>query len=124
MDNSTCEILPKNMKTFTIKDIVYIPKRTTYHRVVISDIQYAKADKGCIIIKTTKAKFVLSSTLKRFAEQLDDPSFLFIHRSYYVNVMHIEAFDTATVLINDETIAMSSTGYKLLIQNIRRIWAR
>ena len=100
---------------------IYVPKNGTYYKVALSDIQYVNADMGCIIIKTIKRKFALSSTLMKFAEQINNPNFLFIHRSYYVNIDHISNFQNDKVLIDKESIPMSRSGYKLLSKNIIRI---
>jgi len=106
------------------KKFLFILKNGIYFKIKNEDILYVKADHGCIIIHTIEGNFPYSSTIKRFAEQLDDPYFISVHRSYFINFRHIDSFDTQHVSIVKNKIPMSKTGSKALLKIVHRLRAK
>ena len=83
------------------------------------EIIYAEADGSyCKIFLTERRKKTLSKPLKYLENQLLSGSFLRIHRSYLVNINHINRWDRTSggtiILSNQQGIPVSETGRKLL----------
>ena len=103
------------------RDSLFILKKGVYFKVNHKDILFVKADSGCIIINTSERVFSYSSTIKRFIEQINDPNFLRVHKSYLINFQHITSFNNQQVTILKEEIPMSKRGYENLINVTRRL---
>ncbi len=109
-------------ETSLIGDHIYILKKGSYYKVSISEILFVKADKGCIIIKTLKDTFTISSTIKSFAQQLNSPLFILIHRSFYINICHMSSFSKEHVIIEkNNRLPLSNSGYERLIRSVKRL---
>jgi DNA-binding LytR/AlgR family response regulator len=106
------------------KDYLFILKKGLYCKVKHEDILYIESDSGCIIIHTSGGKFSYSSTIKRFMEQVKDPNFLRIHKSYLINLLHIESFNNQQVTILGKEMPMSKRGYENLLSVVRRLKAK
>ncbi len=103
------------------RDIVFIPKSHAFYKVYIDDIFYVHADHGCIKIITEVGKFSLSSTLKRFKEQIDSPCLFKIHRSYLINVNKIDSFNNEFVVIRNTSIPISQNGREKLYERVMKL---
>lgn len=110
-----------NTEPIFLKEYLFINKKNVYYKVKKADIFYAYAKDQIITIITENDKFTLSSTLKRFDEQLDDPYFLKVYRSYFVNILHIDSFDSEQVSIANTPIPMSKSGHDLLLERIQKL---
>jgi len=112
----------EEQETSLIGDHIYILKKGSYYKVSVSEILFVKADKGCITIKTLRETFTISSTIKSFAQQLNSPSFILIHRSFYINICHMISFSKEHVTIEkNNRLPLSTSGYDRLIRSIKRL---
>lgn len=103
---------------------IFIRKNDVYVKVIEKDIIFVRADSGCIIINTLDNTIPISSTIKAFAGQINDPYFVLVHRSYYINIRHIDSFNREQITIRNTEIPMSKLGYERLIKRIRRLKSR
>lgn len=80
-----------------------------HYKVKQSQILYLKAyDNYCYVI-TSEHEYLVPKTLKFLAEQLNSEKFIKTHRSYFVNLLKIEALRTDSLLINNIEIPVSSS---------------
>ncbi len=112
-----------NENTIFIRDYIFVKKKGTYFKVKKSDILYVKANHGYIDIHTnSNDKYLMSSTMKKFAEQLNDSLFLKVHKSYYINFRQVSAFNSKTVIIGENELPVSKPGYEVLLNLSNRIY--
>lgn len=82
-------------------------------RVHLSQIKYLEASSNYCIVHTELGKFIYCNTMGEMAQKLipNDPRSQFIkpHRSYIVNVEHVDRIDGNTLHIGDKTIELSRT---------------
>lgn len=88
-------------KNIIIKDGFSSVKVNTAH------IKWLKADKVYVEIKTPEKTYVIRSSLERFMEELKDLPFVRIHRSYAVNIHHVDAITGQFLLVGTEKIPLS-----------------
>jgi len=78
-----------------------------HYKVKQSQILYLKAfDNYCYVI-TSEREYLVSKTLKFLTKQLNTEKFIKTHRSYFVNLLKIEALRTDSLLINNVEIPVS-----------------
>ncbi|MBX7181413.1 MAG: LytTR family transcriptional regulator [Bacteroidia bacterium] len=79
--------------------------RANYQSVVVptEDILYIQALADYVIIKTAQAKHITLATMKDMANLLQGRGFIRTHRSYIVNIDHIQKFKGSTVVLDNES---------------------
>ncbi|MDX1328305.1 MAG: response regulator [Arenibacter sp.] len=90
-----------------LKDSIFVKKQHLYYRIQFEDIQYIKADNVYLEVNTVDKKFLVRSPLKDYLEKLPRGKFYRAHKSYIVNVDHIEAINSRDILINETLIPIS-----------------
>ncbi|MCM4168195.1 Protein-glutamate methylesterase/protein-glutamine glutaminase [Arenibacter antarcticus] len=104
----------KLMANKVLKDSIFVKKQHLYYRIQFGDIQFIKADNVYLEVNTVDKKFLVRSPLKDYLEKLPQNKFYRAHKSYIVNVDHIDAINSKDILIN-ETLIPISKEFKLFI---------
>ncbi len=98
---------PKGGNERILKDSIFIKKNNLFHRVPFSSIQFIKADNVYLEITTEEKDFLVRSSLKDYLLKLPDDKFFRVHKSYIINIDHIQAINSKDVVIKGETIPIS-----------------
>ena len=89
------------------------------HKVNQKSILYLKAfDNYCYVVTAAKT-YLVPHTLKHVSEQLDKSNFVRSHRSYWVNLQHIQSVEKNTIQVGDDHIQLSSAQRSLLISKLK-----
>lgn len=95
------------MANKVLKDSIFVKKQHLYYRIQFGDIQFIKADNVYLEVNTADKKFLVRSPLKDYLEKLPPQKFYRAHKSYIVNVDHIDAINSKDILINNTLIPIS-----------------
>ncbi|WP_339628741.1 response regulator [uncultured Maribacter sp.] len=90
-----------------LKDSIFVKKQHLYYRIQFGDIQFIKADNVYLEVNTIDKKFLVRSPLKDYLEKLPQNKFYRAHKSYIVNVDHIDAINSKDIMINNTLIPIS-----------------
>ena len=90
-----------------LKDSIFVKKQHLYYRIPFGDIQFIKADNVYLEVNTVDKKFLVRSPLKDYLEKLPRNKFYRAHKSYIVNVDHIDAVNSKDIMINNTLIPVS-----------------
>jgi DNA-binding LytR/AlgR family response regulator len=82
-----------------VTDAIFIPDQHNFIRIKKEEIYMVEADGSYIKIFTKDKMHQLSSNLKNFEFQLNDPSFLRISRKYLINTAHAEKINGNTIYL-------------------------
>lgn len=85
-------------------------------KVPIKQILWVKSDANYLDIHTKEKRYVIRSSLKDFVEKLPSSDFFRIHKSFAVNLSHIDAIDNVSVLVSGEVIPMGRNYRELLLR--------
>lgn len=88
-------------------------------KVMHTELLYAQSVKDYILLKTTKGNLLTYMTMKNLAGLLPAGIFMRIHRSYLVNMDHIEVIDKNMVKVAGMDIAVGE-NYRENFQLIKR----
>ncbi|MEM9917843.1 MAG: LytTR family transcriptional regulator DNA-binding domain-containing protein [Bacteroidota bacterium] len=83
------------------KDYFFLKQKDRYVKLKIVDIKWVKAANNDIWIHTAGQPMKYGISLKKFCLQIIHPDLLRIHKSYLVNLQHIDAFGDGLVYIPD-----------------------
>ncbi|WP_163422061.1 LytR/AlgR family response regulator transcription factor [Flagellimonas sp. CMM7] len=116
------EIIGNEGDTFTsnsvLKDSIFVKKQHLYYRIQFGDIQFIKADNVYLEVNTVDKKFLVRSPLKDYLEKLPKNKFYRAHKSYIVNVDHIDAINSKDIVINNNLIPISKDFKEFIISSM------
>ncbi|WP_010517220.1 LytR/AlgR family response regulator transcription factor [Croceivirga radicis] len=101
-----------------LKDSIFVKKQHLYYRIQFSDIQFIKADNVYLEVNTVDKKFLVRSPLKDYLEKLPKNKFFRAHKSYIVNVDHIDAINSKDIMINNNLIPISKEFKEFIISSM------
>jgi DNA-binding LytR/AlgR family response regulator len=108
-------------RPFILNDRIFVRHRDRMIRILISDILYVEADRNYSRIFTKNKEYLLCITLKTIEEKLPSKLFLRTHRSYIINLAHVDEVAEGHVLIEQKPIPLSAGLKEQLLQRIQTI---
>jgi DNA-binding LytR/AlgR family response regulator len=106
---------------FILSDRIFVRQREKMIKIIVADILYIEADRNYCRIFTKTNEYVLSITLKTIEEKLNNHIFLRVHRSYIINLSHIDAVADDHVIINQKAMPVSEGLKEKLLQRIQTL---
>ncbi len=103
------------MSNSVLKDSIFVKKQHLYYRIQFGDIQFIKADNVYLEVNTVDKKFLVRSPLKDYLQKLPKNKFYRAHKSYIVNVDHIDAINSKDIMINNNLIPISKDFKEFII---------
>jgi len=103
------------MSNTVLKDSIFVKKQHLYYRIQFDDIRFIKADNVYLEVNTVDKKFLVRSPLKDYLEKLPKNKFYRAHKSYIVNVDHIDAINSRDIMIKDTLIPISKDFKEFII---------
>ena len=101
-----------------LKDSIFVKKQHLYYRIQFKDIQFIKADNVYLEVNTADKKFLVRSPLKDYLEKLPQNKFYRAHKSYIVNVDHIDAINSKDIVINNNLIPISKDFKEFILSSM------
>jgi DNA-binding LytR/AlgR family response regulator len=106
---------------FVLSDSIFIRHHDKMIKVFIKDILYIEAERNYCKIHCRKKEYLLVTTLKDLEEKLISREFLRVHRSYIINLSHIDEIALRHVVIAKKAIPVSTDLKKELLLHIQKI---
>lgn len=103
------------MSNSVLKGSIFVKKQHLYYRIQFKDIQFIKADNVYLEVNTIDKKFLVRSPLKDYLHKLPQDKFYRAHKSYIVNVDHIDAINSKDIMINNKLIPISKDFKEFII---------
>ncbi len=94
---------------FIQSDSIYVRRNERMIKIMISDIYYFEADRNYCKIFAKNKECLLVMTLKEINDRLPPEHFLRIHRSFIVNLSHVDEVAGTHVVIHKKAIPLSKT---------------
>lgn len=115
------EATQEDEQPFVLNESIFVRSHDKMIKVVIADIFYIEAERNYCKIHCKEKKHLIVSTLKDLEEKLTINTLMRIHRSFIVNLNHIEEIATSHVVIAKKAIPISSEMKKELFLHIQKI---
>lgn len=87
-----------------IKEALFVKDGHRYVKIVLPEILWLQSDGNYVEIHTTNKKYLIRDSLKELVQKLPSQRFLRTHKSYVVNIQHIQAVESTALYINAEVI--------------------
>lgn len=106
---------------FVLSDAIFVRSHDKMIKVNINDILYIEAERNYCKIHCKDKEHLLVATLKDLEEKLIVNNLMRIHRSFIVNLFHIDEIASTHVVIAKKAIPISADLKKQLLQHIQKI---
>lgn len=106
---------------FVLSDCIFVRSHDKMVKVCINDILYIEAERNYCKIHCKDKEHLLVATLKDLEAKLDINNLIRIHRSFIINLHHIDEICTSHVVIAKKAIPLSADMKKQLYQHIQKI---
>lgn len=108
--------------TYLLQDRFFLKVNDRMVRLYYRDILWVEADDYYCKIVTKERELLVGQTLKKMTEALEKvPELIRIHRSYLVNLLHIEEIGDVHLYINKRQIPISKAAKEALMTRLNKV---
>jgi len=115
----TSEEEERCISPFVQSDSIYVRRNEKMIKILINDIYYFEADRNYCKIYAKKKECLLVMTLKEINDRLPREHFLRIHRSFIINLSHVDEVAGTHVVIGKKAVPLSKTLRKELMDRLQ-----
>ncbi len=94
---------------------IFIKANRKMVKVYLGDIVYLEAQKNYVMIVTKNERLLSYQSISHMAERLPATLFLRIHRSFIINLSHVQAFTHSSVTIGNHEIPIGKNFTKEVV---------
>lgn len=103
-------VLPLEDKgDYFLQDCMFIKQGQVYHKVKLADIIYIESSDVYVNVHTPIGKMLIRNSLQSYLDSLNSSRFVRVHKSYVVNVDHIDSIGADSILIKNTEIPVGRT---------------
>ncbi len=99
----------KNKSSFVLTDSIFVRNHEKMVKIIVKDIYYIEAERNYCRIYTKDKEYLLVITLKEMSEKLPQGQFVRVHRSYIVNVEHVDEVALSHLAVARKAIPLSKS---------------
>ncbi|MBK9337196.1 MAG: response regulator [Lewinellaceae bacterium] len=113
---------PETEQTYLFQDRIFIKSKDRLVRLFLDDILWLEADDYYCRLVIPGKEILITQTLKQIGETLADvPGLMRVHRSYLVNLAHVEEIGDLCVYIGKKQIPINKASKNDIIARLQRI---
>ncbi len=102
-----------------LQNVIFIKEKDLFHKVDKDDIYYLESDNVYLNIYTSTRHFVVRAKLDEFIENFLLGNFVRVHRSYAVNLKHLETINSLTVKVAGKEVPLNKNYRDELLRMVR-----
>lgn len=108
-------------ETFVMSDSIFVRSHDKMIKINIDDILFIEAERNYSKIHCKEKQHLIVSTLKDLEEKLNVHSLMRIHRSYIINMQHIDEIASTHIVIAKKAIPITVELKKQLLLHIQKV---
>jgi DNA-binding LytR/AlgR family response regulator len=107
-------------------DYFFIKCGSKYEKIQFDDILYIQGMQNYVTIYTTKGKYLTLLNLKNLEQNLDNASFIRVHKSYIVSISKIEGIESNEIFIQSHRIPVSRNFSEQVLEQVvkSKLWIK
>ncbi len=99
----------------------FVKEGNSLVKIKVKDLLFAQADDNYTRLFTSQKMHLISSTLKKVSELLEQDSFVRIHRSYIININYIDKIQDGNVIIGKYSLPIGRSYNDVFFDKISKI---
>jgi len=113
---------PQVESAYLLKDRLFVKVKDRMVRLFLKDILWIEADGYYCKVATSDKEYFITQTLGKFYEMLSGlPEFMRVHRSFVVNLKHVEEIGESHLYFKKKQIPIGRTIKDELLKRIQKI---
>jgi DNA-binding LytR/AlgR family response regulator len=112
---------PEDDQSFILSDRIFIRHKEKMIKIMLADILYMEADRNYSRIFTSSREYLLSTTLKTIEEKMSMQVFMRIHRSYLINITHVDEVAESHVMIEKKAVPLGTGMREQLMHRMQTL---
>jgi two-component system LytT family response regulator len=109
-----------NIEAGASNEFTFVKVDNKLVRVTFADVRYVEALGDYVHIITGQSKLIVYSTMKGVEEKFPSSQFVRVHRSFIVNVNHIQALEDNALLVEGKHIPVGQTYLREVMQRLNK----
>lgn len=110
-----------NASKFVLNDRIFVRNNDIMVKIIIEDIYYLEADRNYCQVFTKNNTYLLVNTLKNMEDKLPSDQFQRIHRSFIVNLKHVDEVAQNHITVENKIVPLSKELRKDLLDRLRLV---
>jgi DNA-binding LytR/AlgR family response regulator len=110
-----------NIEKFVLADRIFVRHNEVMVKIIIDDIYYLEADRNYCQVFTKNNTYLLVNTLKNMEDKLPLEQFQRIHRSFIVNINHVDEVAQNNITVGGKILPLSKELRKDLLDRLRLV---
>jgi DNA-binding LytR/AlgR family response regulator len=106
---------------FVLNDRIFVRHNEVMVKIIIADILYLEADRNYCNVCTKHNIYLLVNTLKNMEDKLPTEQFQRIHRSFIVNINHVDEVAQNHITVENKILPLSKELRKDLLDRLRLV---
>ncbi len=107
-----------NETELSIHQSIFVKDNNLFKKIELANIKYIQAYKNYLELQLEKQKIIIRSPLSKFGKILPPTYFQQIHRSFIVNLKHIDTLSNGTIGIGLNTLPVSKSYKNELLKKL------
>ncbi len=113
---------PQNSSSkFVLNDRIFVRNNDIMVKIIIEDIHYLEADRNYCQVFTKNNTYLLVNTLKNMEDKLPSEQFQRIHRSFIVNLNHVDEVAQNHITVQDKILPLSKELRRDLLDRLKMV---
>jgi two-component system, LytTR family, response regulator LytT len=104
---------------YVINDALFIKDGYCFHKAFFKDILFLESDNNYVSVHTIDKQHLVRTSLQSYAEHFDPKKFFRIHRSYVINLDHIQTINSEIVVINKKELPIGKSYRDDLLSKLK-----
>jgi DNA-binding LytR/AlgR family response regulator len=118
---SQTELKSDSSDTYVLTDSLFVKHKDSMVKVVINDVLYIEAERSYCRIYTKEREFLLTMPLKEMEQKLPPPYFLRVHRSFIVNLAHIDEVSNNNIIVAGKVVPLTKDRRSELMKRLQTL---
>ncbi len=103
---------------YVVQDAVFIKEGNYFHKILFKDILYLESEHVYVNVHTASRKILVRAALQHYISNFSDKIFFRVHRSYAINLQHIDTINTEYVIVGGNKIPLSKHSKAELLEKL------
>jgi DNA-binding LytR/AlgR family response regulator len=100
-------------------DSLFIKDGGSFHKVKFSDVLYLESEHVYVQVHTCEKKYLVRTSMQDYLSHFNEQKFFRIHRSYVINLDHLQSVSADDVLINGVWLPLGKTYQQDLFARLK-----
>ena len=110
---------PADKENYIIKESLFVKQGQSFQKVKVEDIMYLESDNVYVYVYTQQNKLLVRSKLQDYIDLIGLKHFFRVHRSFAVNINHIETIHSDSIIVNGREIPVGKIYRDELLRLLR-----